>query len=75
MKQLEQALENYEADYHEIDAKLKESGDFISVIQNEREETLQKTRLLELEQSQRHVKRENLANHLQESYHTPLAGA
>jgi len=73
MKRLEQALENYEADYHEIDAKLKESGDFISVIQNEREETLQKTRLLELEQSQRHVKRENLANHLQESYHTPLA--
>ncbi|MDH3566257.1 MAG: chromosome segregation protein SMC, partial [Desulfobacteraceae bacterium] len=47
MKQLDQALENYEADYHEIDAKLKESGDFISVIQNEREETLQKTRLLE----------------------------
>jgi chromosome segregation protein len=73
MKRLEQALENDEADYHEIDTKLKESGEIISVIQNEREKTLQKTRLLELEQSQRHIKRENLANHLQESYHTPLA--
>jgi chromosome segregation protein len=73
MRRLDQALENDESDYHEIDTKLKESGDIISVIQNERDETLQKTRLLELEQSQRHIKRENLANHLQESYHTPLA--
>jgi chromosome segregation protein len=73
MKGLEQALESDEADYHEIDAKLKQSGEIISVIQNEREETLQKTRLLELEQSQRHIKRENLANHLEENYHTPLA--
>ena len=73
MKRLDETLESDEADYLEIDAKLKESGDIISEIQGEREETLQKTRLLELEQSQRHIKRENLAHHLQENYHMPLA--
>lgn len=73
MKRFEQELENNEADYHAIDAKLKESDSIISDIQSKREETLQKIRLLEVEQSQRHIQRENIANRLRESYHSPIA--
>ena len=73
MKRFEQELENNESDYHAIDAKLKESDSAISDIQSKREETLQKIRLLEVEQSQRHIQRENIANRLRESYHSPIA--
>ncbi len=73
MKRFEQELENNEADYHAIDAKLKESDSIISDMQSKREETLQKIRLLEIEQSQRHIQRENIANRLRESYHSPIA--
>ena len=73
MKRFEQELENNEADYYAIDAKLQESDSAISDIQSKREETLQKIRLLEVEQSQRHIQRENIANRLRESYHNPIA--
>lgn len=73
MKRFDQELENNEADYHAIDAKLKESDSIISDIQSKREETLQKIRLLEIEQSQRHIQRENIANRLRESYHSQIA--
>lgn len=73
MKRFEQELENNEADYHAIDAKLKESDSIISNIQSKREETLQKIRLLEIEQSQRHIQRKNIAYRLRESYHSPIA--
>jgi len=73
MKRFEQELENNEADYYAIDAKLQESDSAISDIQSKREETLQKIRLLEVEQSQRHIQRENIANRLRENYHSPIA--
>jgi chromosome segregation protein len=72
MKLLEKALENNEADYNAIDAKLKESDSTLAEIQNEREKILQKIRMLELEQSQRLIKRENITNRLEESYHKPI---
>ncbi|MFC1488272.1 hypothetical protein ACFL6B_00335 [Thermodesulfobacteriota bacterium] len=72
MKRLERELESNEAEYQAIDAKLKDSDNIISDIQSERENTLQKTRLLELEQSQQLVKRENIENRLKERYHKPL---
>jgi chromosome segregation protein len=72
MKLLEKALENNEADYHEIDEKLKESDNILSEIQNEREKILQKIRMVELEQSQRLIKRENIIGRLEESYHQPI---
>ena len=73
MKRFEQALEKNEEDYTAIDTKLKESGSVISDIQTRRDKTVQKTRLLELEQSERHIKRENIANRLEETYHSPLS--
>jgi len=73
MKCFEQALEKNEEDYTAIDTKLKESDSIISDIQTRRDKTVQKTRLLELEQSERHIKRENIANRLEETYHSPLS--
>jgi len=73
MKRLEQALEKNEEDYTAIDTKLQESDSIISDIQTRRNKTVQKIRLLELEQSERHIKRENVANRLEESYHSPLS--
>ncbi|MGA9178931.1 MAG: AAA family ATPase, partial [Desulfobacterales bacterium] len=72
MKLLEKALENNEADYHAIDEKLKESDSTLSEIQNEREKIIQKIRMVELEQSQRLIKRENITNRLEESYHQSI---
>ena len=73
MKCFEQALEKNEEDYTAIDTKLKESDSIISDIQTRQDKTVQKTRLLELEQSERHIKRENIANRLEETYHSPLS--
>jgi len=73
MKRLEQALEKNEEDYTAIDTKLKESDSIISDIQTRRDKTIQKIRLLELEQSERRIKRENIAKRLEESYHNPIS--
>ncbi|MGD2149881.1 MAG: chromosome segregation protein SMC [Desulfobacterales bacterium] len=73
MKRFEQALEKNEEVYTAIDTKLKESDSIISDIQTRREKTVQKIRLLELEQSERRIKRDNIANRLEETYHSPLS--
>jgi len=72
MTHLEQELEKNEADYHAIDDSLKENDNIITKIQDEREKTLQKIRLLEIERSQRLIKQENIANHLEATYRIPL---
>jgi chromosome segregation protein len=73
MKRLEQTLEKNEEDYTAIDTKLKESDSIISDIQTRRDQTIEKIRLLELEQSERHIKRETIAKRLEENYHSPLS--
>ncbi len=73
MEHLNQALENNEADYQAIDTKLKDSDNLISDIQSKREKTLEKFRLLELELSQLQIKRDNVANRLEERYHNPFS--
>ena len=73
MARLEQGLERNEADYHAIDDSLKENDNIITKIQDEREKTLQKIRLLEIERSQRYIKRENIANHLESAYRISLS--
>jgi len=66
------SLESAEADYHAVDNALKKSDQQIQDLHSEREKTLQKIRLLELEQSQRIVKQENIAGRLEEKYHQPV---
>ncbi|QTA89616.1 chromosome segregation protein SMC [Desulfonema magnum] len=73
MKSLEQTLESNEADYEAIDARLRENDSSISEIKNKREDILQKIRMLEIEQSQRQIKRENVANQVEERYQQQLS--
>ena len=73
MARVESALERDEADFQEIETMLGESGRSISQAQTAREAVLQKIRLMELEQFQRQIKRENLENRVMERYHRPLA--
>ena len=68
METLDQTLKSNEAHYQAIDQELKESDGKISDIKSQREKTLEKIRLLELEQSERKIKKENIANRLEEKY-------
>ncbi len=68
MEILDQSLKTNEAHYQTIDTELKDSDSKISDIKSQREKTLEKVRLLELEQSERKIKQENIANRLEEKY-------
>ena len=68
IKRLDDAIGLSEADYEEIDTRLQESDSKISAIRTKQEKTLEKFRMLELEQSQLKLKRENIANRLEERY-------
>jgi chromosome segregation protein len=70
---LDREIERNQTDYAAIDAKLQESDGKISAIKDRREKTLEQLRLLELEQSQRQLKREHVARQLEDRYQTPFA--
>ena len=69
---LDQSLRSNESDFEAIDAVLKENSDQIIKIQSEREKTLKKIRLLELDLSEKKVKRENYQNRCEERYHVQI---
>ncbi|MGD9044585.1 MAG: chromosome segregation protein SMC [Desulfobacterales bacterium] len=73
METLDQSLKINEEDYQTIDAELKNSDSRISDIKSKRERTLEKVRLLELEQSERKIKQENIATRLEEKYRNALS--
>jgi chromosome segregation protein len=73
LKIIEQTITGSEADYHDIDTKLKDNSTVISELQGKREKILEKLRLLELEQSQRTLHRDNIAGRLEERYHKPFS--
>ncbi len=68
-KKLDEALESSESAYAAISAQLRDVDGAISALQGRREETLQKIRLLEVEQSQQQMQRENLIGRIEERYH------
>jgi chromosome segregation protein len=68
MEAIAQSVKANEAHYNAIDAELKDSDSKISDIRNQREETLQKVRLLELERSEHKIKQENIVQQLEEKY-------
>ena len=65
---LAETLIREESDYQAIDAELKSSDDRVADIRTQREKTLEKLRLLELEQSQRSIKQENITTRLEDRY-------
>ncbi|MBW1822829.1 MAG: hypothetical protein JRI92_14030, partial [Deltaproteobacteria bacterium] len=73
IKILEHAIDKNEDDYQKIDSTLKDSDDNISDIRKQREKVSEKLRMLELEQAQRHLRRENIENRLIERYHITIA--
>lgn len=70
---LEEAIGRNEEVYQDIDGRLKDSDSKISAIKSKREKTLEKFRMLELEQSQFQLKRDNIANRLEERYQSAFA--
>jgi chromosome segregation protein len=68
IERLDDAIDLSETDYQEIDTRLQESDSKISAIKTKQEKTLEKFRMLELEQSQLKLKRENIAIRLEERY-------
>ncbi|MDX1707037.1 MAG: hypothetical protein R3274_00455, partial [Desulfobacterales bacterium] len=73
MASLDQLLKSNEAHYRVIDQELQDSDTKISQIKSEREQVLEKVRLLELEQSERKIKKENVASRLEEKYRSAFA--
>jgi chromosome segregation protein len=68
IERLDDAIGLSEADYQEIDARLQKSDSKISELKTKQEKILEKFRMLELERSQLKLKRENIANRLEERY-------
>ena len=74
LKRLEAELADNESEYSAIDAALQENDERSAAIQTEREKTMEKIRLVELDLSEKRIKQENLAGKVQERYHTSIAG-
>ena len=72
LQRLGEILETNESDYQAIDASLNENDAAIAQLQSRREANNEKLRLLELELSQRQIKRENIVNRLNERYHNTV---
>ena len=70
---LEEAIGRNEEVYQNIDDSLKDSDTKVSAIKSKREKTLEKFRMLELEQSQRQLTRDNIANRLEDRYQLSFA--
>ncbi len=70
---LDQSIESNESEFALIDAKLQESDQRISAVKDRREKSLEQFRLLELEQTQRQMKRDHIAGQLEERYQTAFA--
>jgi chromosome segregation protein len=70
---LDQDIERNETDYAAIDAELKQNDERISAIRDRREKTHEQFRMLELEQTQRKLKREHVTRQLEDRYQIPFA--
>ena len=73
LKHLEEALGANESAYSAIDAQLRDNDGIIAELQDQRDKILEKTRLLEIEQTQRQVHRDTVVQRLEEHYHKPFA--
>jgi len=73
LNHLEEALGANESAFSAIDAQLKDNDGIIAELQDQREKILEKTRLLEIEQTQRQVHRDTIVQRLEEHYHKPFA--
>jgi len=73
IRALEADIAREERDYAAIDERLRESDAAIAGLKEQREKTLERLRLLELEQAERRLKREHLAAQIEDRYRAPFA--
>ncbi len=73
MSVLEAELSRAEQEYAAIDARLRESDQAIAGLKDRREKTLERLRLLELEQAERRLRREHIAAQIEDRYRTSFA--
>ena len=73
IKTLTENLNNYKSEYIDLEARLKEYEKAISKMENQQDEVLGKMRILEIEQTQKIIKLENIETRLGERYHKSIA--
>lgn len=73
LKDLDQYLSTNETEYKTIDAHLQNHDEQMAQIRTEREKTLEKIRLLELDLSEKRIRRDNITAKVQERYHISIA--
>ena len=71
--ELEKDIERNETDYAAIDAELKQNDERMAAVRDRREKALEQFRMLELEQTQRKLKREHVVTQIEDRYQTPWA--
>ncbi len=72
VKIISEKLNNYESEYGELESRLNEYDKAMAEIDNRHDEVLGKIRILEIEQTQKIIKLENIENRLRERYHKSI---
>ncbi len=72
LRSLEENLNFNETEFKSIDVYLQENDDQMAAIQSEREKTLEKIRLMELDISEKRMRRDNIAGKVHERYHISI---
>jgi chromosome segregation protein len=73
LQQLSEQLSEHESEFNSIDSALQESDQQMAAIQSEREGTLEKIRLVELDLSEKRIRRDTITGKVQERYHCTIA--
>lgn len=73
LRELERTLAGNETEYSAIDETIRESDEQQAAIQSEREKTVEKMRFMEVDLSEKRIKRDNIAGKAQERYHATIA--
>jgi chromosome segregation protein len=73
LKNLDNHLSANESEYKAINAHLKEHDEQMAKIRTGRDKTVEKIRLLELDLSEKRIRRDNITAKVQENYHLSIA--
>jgi chromosome segregation protein len=72
LRGVEEKLAMNEEQFQSIDTHLQESDEQMAALQSQREKTIEKIRLLELDLSEKRMRRDNIAAKVQERYHLSI---
>lgn len=72
LKRMKSALSNNESEFSSIDNHLQQHDGALTAVQSERQKTLEKIRVVELDLSEKRIRRDNIAGKAQERYHVSI---